>query len=195
MARRAALAREAERPAHPGPRATARCGRSSPGAGAPACRTIPLEGIEGGVRPAPPQRISIPDAGVETVVDPVGTRRGEIEVPELGRAGWFEGGPRPGEAGRAVVIGHLDTKRGPGLFARVPAVPVGAEVRDHRPPRGGRTRYEVVGRAQVRKDRFPTAEVYGGRVAPGARAGHLRRPVYRRGAATATTCCSTPAPA
>ena len=44
-------------------------------------QAIPLEGIEGGVRPAPPQRIAIPDAGVETVIDPVGTRKGEIEVP------------------------------------------------------------------------------------------------------------------
>ena len=156
----AELARRAEAQRTLGPRATqtlrpilARRGRSG-------VQEIPLEGIQGGVRPAPPQRIAIPAAGVETVVDPVGTRRGEIEVPPLGRAGWFDGGPRPGEVGRAVVIGHLDTKRGPGLFARVPKVPVGARVRitDRR---GDVYSYEVVGRAQVRKDRFPTAEVYG----------------------------------
>ena len=161
----AELAKEAEAPRTLGPRATrslrpilARRGRSG-------VQSIPLEGIEGGVRPAPPQRIAIPDAGVETVIDPVGTRKGEIEVPELGRAGWFEGGPRPGETGRAVVIGHLDTKRGPGLFARVPRVPVGAGVRitDRR---GDVHRYEVVGRVQVRKDRFPTAQVYGGAASP-----------------------------
>ena len=156
----ARLAREAERPRTLGPAATrtlrpilARSGRSG-------VQSIPLEGIEGGVRPAPPQRISIPAAGVETVVDPVGTRGGEIEVPELGRAGWFEGGPRPGEPGRAVVIGHLDTRRGPGLFARVPSVPVGGGVviTDRR---GEVHRFEIVGRTQVRKDRFPTSEVYG----------------------------------
>lgn len=156
----AALARKAEAPRTLGPRATdtlrpilAKRGRSG-------VQEIPLEGIEGGVRPAPPQRIAIPDAGVETVIDPVSTRKGEIEVPPLGRAGWFDGGPRPGEPGRAVVIGHLDTKRGPGLFARVPRVPVGASVRitDRR---GDVYSYEVVGRVQVRKDRFPTSEVYG----------------------------------
>jgi hypothetical protein len=156
----AALARKAEAPRTLGPRASqtlrpilARRGRSG-------VQEIPLEGIEGGVRPAPPQRIAIPDAGVETVIDPVGTRKGEIEVPPLGRAGWFDGGPRPGEVGRAVVIGHLDTRRGPGLFARVPKVPVGAGVRitDRR---GDVYSYEIIGRAQVRKDRFPTAEVYG----------------------------------
>lgn len=156
----AQLARKAERPRTIGPGATrtlrpilARRGRSG-------VQSIPLEGIEGGVRPAPPQRISIPDAGVETVIDPVGTREGEIEVPELGRAGWFQGGPRPGEPGRAVLIGHLDTRRGPGLFARVPSVPVGAAVvvTDRR---GEVHSFEVVGRTQVRKDRFPTSEVYG----------------------------------
>jgi len=156
----AALVRKAEARRTLGPRATntlrpilAKRGRSG-------VQEIPLEGIEGGVRPAPPQRIAIPDAGVETVIDPVGTRKGEIEVPPLGRAGWFEGGPRPGEPGRAVVIGHLDTKRGPGLFARVPKVPVGAGVliTDRR---GDTYPFEIVGRAQVRKDRFPTDEVYG----------------------------------
>ena len=161
----AELARKAQAPRTLGPRATqtlrpilAKRGRSG-------VQSIPLEGIEGGVRPAPPQRIAIPDAGVETVIDPVGTRRGEIEVPPLGRAGWFEGGPRPGEPGRAVVIGHLDTRRGPGLFARVPKVPIGAGVliTDRR---GEVHAYEIVGRAQVRKDRFPTAEVYGGASRP-----------------------------
>jgi hypothetical protein len=156
----AELARKAETPRTLGPRATdtlrpilARRGRSG-------VQQIPLEGIEGGVRPAPPQQISIPDADVETVIDPVRTRGGEIEVPALGRAGWFEGGPRPGESGRAVVIGHLDTKRGPGLFARVPRVRIGAGIRitDRR---GEVYAYEVVGRTQVRKDRFPTSEVYG----------------------------------
>jgi hypothetical protein len=161
----AELARKAEAPRTLGPRATdtlrpilARRGHSG-------VQDIPLEGIEGGVRPAPPQRISIPEADVETVIDPVGTRKGEIEVPPLGRAGWFEGGPRPGESGRAVLIGHLDTKRGPGLFARVPQVRVGAGIRitDRR---GEVYSYEVVGRAQVRKDRFPTAEVYGSASSP-----------------------------
>jgi hypothetical protein len=156
----ASLAREAERPRTIGPSATRTLRPILAGRGRSGVQSIPLEGIEGGVRPAPPQRISIPAAGVETVVDPVGTRRGEIEVPALGRAGWFEGGPRPGEPGRAVVIGHLDTRRGPGLFARVPSVRVGAAVviTDRR---GEAHPFEVVGRTQVRKDRFPTSEVYG----------------------------------
>jgi hypothetical protein len=63
------------------------------------------------------------------------------------------------------MIGHLDTKRGPGLFARVPRVPIGAgiQITDRR---GEVHSYEVVGRAQVRKDRFPTSEVYGSASSP-----------------------------
>lgn len=122
----------------------------------------PLERLEGGVRPALPERISIPGVGVDTIVDEVGTRRdGTIRVPEIGHAGWYGGGPRPGEPGRAVIIGHLDTHTGPGLFARVPSLRRGQaiEVTDRG---GGVHSYRVTGRAQVRKDSFPTEEVYGG---------------------------------
>lgn len=121
-----------------------------------------LEDLAGGVRPAVPDRIAIPGARVDTVVDAVGTGSGgAIRVPSLGRAGWYQGGPRPGEPGRAVIIGHLDTKRGPGLFARVPSLRTGQDIQIT--DRRGRVHdYRVVGRAQVRKDRFPTEEVYGG---------------------------------
>ncbi len=121
-----------------------------------------LEDLAGGVRPAVPDRIAIPAAHVDTVVDAVGTGPGgAIRVPSLGRAGWYDGGPRPGEPGRTVIIGHLDTKRGPGLFARVPSLRTGEDIRIT--DRRGRVHdYRVVGRAQVRKDRFPTQEVYGG---------------------------------
>ncbi len=119
-----------------------------------------------GGRPALPERISIPAAKVDTIVDRVGTKAdGAIRVPGIGRAGWYEGGPRPGEAGRAVIIGHLDTSRGPGLFARVPSLVRGQAI-DVTDRRGHVHRYRVAGRSQVRKDRFPTEEVYGGGARP-----------------------------
>ena len=114
-----------------------------------------------GRRPAVPIWIAIPAAGLSARVESVAARRGVLRVPAVGRAGWFRGGPRPGEAGRSVIIGHLDTKTGPGLFARVPHLPPGAgvSVTDRR---GDVWDYNVVGAAQVRKDRFPAEEVYGG---------------------------------
>ena len=128
--------------------------------GAAGLQPSPLEPITGGIRPAPPARISIPAAGVDAVVDGVRAAPGGIEVPPVGQAGWFEAGPRPGEAGRSIVIGHLDSDRGPGLFARVPSVPpgTGISITDRR---GDVHRYNVVGSAQVEKSRFPASYVYG----------------------------------
>lgn len=125
-----------------------------------------FEPLEGGIRPAPPGRIVIPAAGVNTAVEPVRARGDGIEVPTEGWAGWYSGGARPGEPGRAVMIGHYDMKEGPGVFYRVPTLDRGdpIEVIDQR---GDVHRYSVVGVTQVRKSRFPTESVYG----------HSRNPV------------------
>lgn len=114
-----------------------------------------------GGRPAEPRRISIPRIGVSAPIESVAIQRGGIlRVPAVGRAGWFEGGPRPGEVGRSVVIGHLDTNSSPALFARVPALGRGTlvAITDRR---GKVHRYRITGRRQVAKRRFPTSEVYG----------------------------------
>jgi LPXTG-site transpeptidase (sortase) family protein len=112
------------------------------------------------LRPAPPAWISIPAAGVESAVDGLGASAKGLAVPELGRVGWWHGGPRPGEDGRAVIAGHLDSQHGPDVFARVPDLSKGDPivVRD----RAGRAhRYAVVGVTRVRKADFPTDDVYG----------------------------------
>jgi hypothetical protein len=124
-----------------------------------------LEPVAGGIRPATPVRISIPTAGINARVRAVGERDGVIEVPPIGEAGWFDAGPRPGEVGRAVVIGHLDTHHGPGLFARVPKLSPGTDV-SVLDRRGGVHRFAVVGHAQVAKNRFPASDVYGASGAP-----------------------------
>jgi hypothetical protein len=111
-------------------------------------------------RPAPPARISIPAAGVEASIEPVRLDGEELEVPAVGRAGWFDAGPRPGEQGRAVVVGHLDGRDGPGLFARLPAVAPGTGV-SIADTTGRVHPYRVVGKAQVPKARFPKDSVYG----------------------------------
>ena len=111
-------------------------------------------------RPARPFWISIPAAGVESPIDPVGNTPNGLTLPDAGRTGWWDGGPRPGEDGRAVIVGHLDSLDGPDVFARAPELGKGdpIEVRDH----AGRThRYAVVGVTRVKKAEFPTADVYG----------------------------------
>jgi hypothetical protein len=125
-----------------------------------------LEPLAGGVRPAPPGRIRIAAADVDAGIEPVQAHRDGLEVPPAGWAGWYSGGARPGEPGRAVVIGHFDTSEGPGVFERVPSLERGARI-DVTDNRGAVHGYRVVGVTRVRKRRFPTEAVYG----------HARHPV------------------
>ncbi len=125
-----------------------------------------LEPLAGGVRPAPPGRIRIPAVDVDAGIEPVQAHRDGLEVPPAGWAGWYSGGARPGEPGRAVVIGHFDTSEGPGVFERVPSLDRGARI-DVTDNRGAVHGYRVVGVTRVRKRHFPTEAVYG----------HARHPV------------------
>jgi sortase (surface protein transpeptidase) len=111
-------------------------------------------------RPAEPARLSIPALGVRADVQRVSSTETGIEVPQVGRAGWFDEGPRPGEPGRAVVIGHLDSQSGPGLFALLPGAEPGTAV-SIRDASGDLHRFEIVGKAQVTKATFPSGAVYG----------------------------------
>jgi sortase family protein len=111
-------------------------------------------------RPAEPARLSIPALGVRADVQHVSSTATGIEVPQVGRAGWFDEGPRPGEPGRAVVIGHLDSQTGPGLFALLPGVRAGTDI-SVTDAAGIVHRFKAVGKAQVPKATFPSSAVYG----------------------------------
>jgi sortase (surface protein transpeptidase) len=107
-----------------------------------------------------PVSFAIPSLGVEAEVEPVAATPAGIAVPRIGRAGWFDAGPRPGDPGRAVLIGHIDGKTLPGVFEHVPEIRNGSEiiVRD---ADGGAHRFDVVGKLQVAKANFPASAVYG----------------------------------
>jgi LPXTG-site transpeptidase (sortase) family protein len=111
-------------------------------------------------RPAEPTSLAIPSLHVDAPVESVSATAAGIEVPQIGRVGWFEAGPRPGEPGRSVLIGHLDGLRQAGVFENVPSIRTGSEivVRD---ADGGVHRYAVVGKTQVPKSSFPADTVYG----------------------------------
>lgn len=127
-------------------------------------RTVLGEGPSGrlvtAARPGKPTSFAIPSLGVDASIEPVTATENGIEVPRIGRAGWYDAGPRPGEPGRAVLIGHLDGKTMPGVFQHVPELPNGAQivVRDSE---GKVHRFAVVGKVQVEKTAFPASAVYG----------------------------------
>jgi sortase (surface protein transpeptidase) len=112
-------------------------------------------------RPAVPTSMAIPALHVDAPVGAVTTTAtGDLEVPPIGRAGWYDAGARPGEPGRAVIVGHIDGATQPGVFEHVPEIADGSEivVRD---ADGGVHNYAVVGKLQVPKSNFPASEVYG----------------------------------
>jgi sortase (surface protein transpeptidase) len=117
---------------------------------------------ERGYRPAPvPVRIRIPRIGVTSTLDRLGRARdGTIEVPARWEvAGWYELGPRPGEPGSAVILGHVDSKRGPAVFFRLRQLRPGDGI-EVAGADGSVVRFVVERTAQFDKRRFPTDEVY-----------------------------------
>jgi hypothetical protein len=94
------------------------------------------------------------------------TADGSLEVPvDFGVAGWWKGGPRPGDPGPAVITGHLDSTKGPGVFAKLGRVKPGDEIIVRRND-GGRLTFLVTRIDRYPKRAFPTRTVYGPTDAP-----------------------------
>jgi sortase (surface protein transpeptidase) len=91
---------------------------------------------------------------------------GTVEVPSKWEvAGWYALGPRPGAAGSAVILGHVDSKSGPAVFFRLRELRPGDVVEIARAD-GSTARFLVRRTAQYSKQRFPTDEVYYPTLAP-----------------------------
>jgi Sortase domain len=117
-----------------------------------------------------PVQLRIPSIGVNTGLEHVGLDRdGTIAAPiGFQQAAWYVGGPRPGEPGPAILLGHVDSKTGPAVFFRVATLKAGAEVLVDRADRST-VRFRVSGRIQVAKSRFPADLVYAPTLAPALR--------------------------
>jgi sortase (surface protein transpeptidase) len=84
-----------------------------------------------------------------------------VEVPEdPDIAGWYTGGPRPGEVGPAAIIGHVDSHTGAGIFHRLGELRPGDDVHVRRAD-GTVASFLVERVEQYPKDAFPTERVYG----------------------------------
>ena len=120
---------------------------------------------------AEPVRLRIPAIGVDTPLVTLGRAAdGTVEVPaDFGVGGWFAGGPRPGQPGPAVLLGHVDSRRGgPAVFYRLGDLPVGAHVQVDRAD-GTTIAFRVTATVRVPKTAFPTAAVYGPTLEPSLR--------------------------
>jgi sortase (surface protein transpeptidase) len=108
-----------------------------------------------------PVRLKIPALGVDTAVPVIGLDAAGALVPpdDVAVAGWYGGGPAPGEVGPAVVAGHVDSVSGPGVFFRLRQLAPGSRVLVTRAD-GSVVRFAVTRVERYAKTAFPTAEVY-----------------------------------
>ncbi|MFF7449170.1 MULTISPECIES: class F sortase [unclassified Streptomyces] len=113
--------------------------------------------------PALPQRVDIPGLGVQAPVVARGLDRdGAIDPPpfeQAGVVGWYAAGVRPGAAGAALMVGHVDTETRPAVFYRLSALKPGETIRVIRDD--GRVAEFTVDDVQVvARDRFDAHQAY-----------------------------------
>ena len=111
---------------------------------------------------AAPVSLTIPLIGVRTQLITLGlTTTGELQVPSsTSVAGWYTGSPRPGAIGSSIIVGHIDSFTGPGVFYRLPELTTGDKVYVKRAD-GTMVEFRVTSVQTYLKDRFPTEDVYG----------------------------------
>ncbi|MFJ2836510.1 class F sortase [Nocardia sp. NPDC087230] len=108
-----------------------------------------------------PVRLEIPRIGLDTGVERSGTASaGALAAPpDFERPSWFEPGASPGEAGAAVILGHVDSTGGPAVFFRLAELAAGDEIRLTRAD-GSTVRFVVDRTESVDKTQFPTERVF-----------------------------------
>lgn len=122
--------------------------------------------------PAPPAPLSLPASvpisvraptvGVQSPLVQVGLNKdGTIEVPVVyDTAAWYRLGPTPGALGPAVIVGHVDSYKGPGVFFNLGKLKPQQIIEVTRAD-STVAHFRVDAVKSYPKDQFPTAAVYG----------------------------------
>ena len=127
--------------------------------------TGPIVAVPQSAAPGPvasPVSLTIPLIGVKTRLITLGLAAGgALQVPSsTSVAGWYTGSPRPGAIGSAIIVGHIDSLTGPGVFFRLSELRRGDDVYVARAD-GTTAEFRVTSVQTYLKDRFPTQTVYG----------------------------------
>jgi LPXTG-site transpeptidase (sortase) family protein len=109
-----------------------------------------------------PARLTIPSLNVNAPIAAVGLEpSGIMASPTEGHVvGWYELGPRPGEESNAILAGHVDLHKQPGVFIRLAQLQPGAIV-DVDTGLGVAYRYIVDDVRSYRAADAPIAEIFG----------------------------------
>ena len=133
---------------------------------APSAAGDPAPTPSGTVRPelarSVPVALRIPAIGVAVSVSELGLNPDRtVQVPtNFQQPGWFRLGPTPGQMGSAVILGHVDSYRGPAVFFRLRDLRAGDRVEVSLAD--GVVAHFVVNRvAMYPKVQFPAQQVYG----------------------------------
>jgi sortase (surface protein transpeptidase) len=111
---------------------------------------------------ATPAALIIPEIGVRTRLISLGlAAQGTVQVPSTTSvAGWYTRSPRPGAVGPAIILGHVDSYQGPGVFFRLVELRSGDPIYVRRAD-GSTVEFRVTAVQSYLKDHFPTRAIYG----------------------------------
>jgi sortase (surface protein transpeptidase) len=127
----------------------------------PAESTVPVTKPFSGTRPT---NVKISKIGAESKLIAVAVNKdGKMAVPSAKtpmQAAWYQLSPVPGDVGPAIVLGHVDGNKQPGIFYKLKDVNPGDEVIVERSD-GKNLKFVVEKKDQVPKDQFPEDAVYG----------------------------------
>lgn len=111
-----------------------------------------------------PVRLHIPKISVNApFTDLVIGRNGQLQPPpahDTNLVGWYAKGVSPGEAGTAIIAGHVDTATSPAVFAGLSELKKGDRFHVARAD-GSRATFVVDAAESFDKDEFPSERVYG----------------------------------
>ena len=109
-----------------------------------------------------PVALAIPSLGLRTaLVDLTLAPDSTLAAPDdAAIAGWWSQGTAPGEVGPAVIVGHVDSMTGPGVFIRIHELRAGEPITVTRND-GKKVTFVVDEVQQYPKSELPTALVYG----------------------------------
>ena len=110
-----------------------------------------------------PTHLKIESVGIDAPIDPVGKQAdGTMETPPLfaNLTGWYKFSPTPGEMGPSIIVGHIDTYKGPSVFYKLKDLKAGDMISVTRQD-GKSVKFQVNGLEQFDQNNFPTEKVYG----------------------------------
>ncbi len=124
--------------------------------------TTPTVAAPAAVARSVPIAVRIPAIGLAVWVTQLGLNaNGTVEVPTNVQApGWFAPGPSPGQLGSAVMLGHVDSYQGPGVFFQLRTLQPGDQITVNLAD-GVVATFKVTSVATYQKTQFPDQQVYG----------------------------------